>query len=794
MEENVRHILEGLNPAQKAAVEQVEGPALIIAGAGSGKTRVLTAKVAYILAQGVDPSRILALTFTKKAAAEMKERIAALVGPAKARKVVMGTFHSIFIRFLRDYAASLGYPEQFTIYDTGDSISAIKACLKELELDEKIYKPKSVLSRISRVKNDLVLPQEYRMRPEFAQADLRGSMPRLVEVYERYQARMKMSGVMDFDDILVQMNVLLRDNPQALSAIGSRFSYILVDEYQDTNFAQYTILRKLAAQHRNICVVGDDSQSIYAFRGARVENILNFRKDYPEYRIFRLEQNYRSTANIVSAANSVIARNESRIPKECFSAAGDGEKIRLTSASDANMEGALIASSIINRIGSAGARYSDFAVLYRTNAQSRNIEEALRKRNIPYMIYSGNSFYERAEVKDFMAYFKLAVNPNDDESFRRVYNKPARGIGEGSFELLENASKALGCSFFKTVYSPGVEAVLPSKVLGKIKVVADMIKGWAEAVGSAGAAELARRIAGESGLYEFYKADNSIEGLARTANVNELLDSVSVFESESAQEYLDNTQETPDQVEVPVFHLDEYLESTALLTGVDASEREGEDASNKVALMTVHSAKGLEFPYVYIAGMEEHLFPSYQESLSKSDLEEERRLFYVALTRAKTAVTLSYAHERMRNGSHQSYSVSRFIKEIDPKYIDNPLRESSVDFAFGGFGSRFGSGAPRPYGGSRPAGGPFGAGGSRPAPMPGRTGSPSAPRSAANPNFVPSDPFSLKPGDKVEHLSFGTGKILSLDTSRLPDLYARVKFDLLGEKQLNLSKAKLRKL
>ena len=426
MTDKVSTIVEGLNEEQKKAVSCIEGPVLIVAGAGSGKTRVLTSRIAYILSQGVEPSRVLALTFTKKAAGEMKERIGNMVGYKAARQLVMGTFHSVFIRFLREYAEFLGYPANFTIYDTSDSQSAIKACVKELSLDDKVYKPKEVLSRISMAKNNLVTVNGYRNNRELLTADLHSKRPRLVDIYDLYQKKMKQSGVMDFDDILLNMNYLFKDNKDALMAIADRFSYILVDEYQDTNRSQYLILKKLAQFHHNICVVGDDSQSIYAFRGAKIENILNFKKDYPECKLFRLERNYRSTRNIVEAANSLIAHNDGRIPKNCYSEGDAGEKIKILHSYSETEEAVSVVGEIMSRVRNDHAQYQDFAVLYRTNAQSRAIEEQLRRRNIPYMIYSGNSFYERAEIKDMMAYFKLCVNPYDDESFKRTVNKGHR--------------------------------------------------------------------------------------------------------------------------------------------------------------------------------------------------------------------------------------------------------------------------------------------------------------------------------------------------------------------------------
>ena len=658
MTDKVSTIIEGLNEEQKKAVSCIEGPVLIVAGAGSGKTRVLTSRIAYILAQGVDPSRVLALTFTKKAAGEMKERIGNMVGYKAARQLVMGTFHSVFIRFLREYAESLGYPANFTIYDTSDSQSAIKACIKELSLDDKVYKPKEVLSRISMAKNNLVTVNGYRNNRELLTADLHSKRPRLIDIYELYQKKMKQSGVMDFDDILLNMNYLFKDNREALVAISDRLSYIMVDEYQDTNRSQYLILKKLAQFHHNICVVGDDSQSIYAFRGAKIENILNFKKDYPECRLFRLERNYRSTRIIVEAANSLIAHNDGRIPKNCYSEGDEGEKIRILHSYSDTEEAVSVVGEIMSRVRSDHAQYQDFAILYRTNAQSRAIEEQLRRRNIPYMIYSGNSFFERAEIKDMMAYFKLCVNPYDDESFKRTVNKPARGIGSTTLQALEQTSRERQLPLFRAGFE-----------VPKVKPFCEMIEKLAVLVKSTDAYELAKRIADDSGLYAFFKSDTSVEGQSRTSNIEELVDSVAVFVEERRTE-AESSGEV--DTETLTFTLDDYLENVALLSNADTRE-DDESANNKVSLMTVHSAKGLEYPYVLITGLEENLFPSLTMLSSRQDVEEERRLFYVAVTRAQKAVTLSYSSSRMRNGKHENNSPSRFIKEIDSRYLENPL-------------------------------------------------------------------------------------------------------------------------
>ena len=602
MENGKSAILEGLNSEQKAAVSCVDGPVLIVAGAGSGKTRVLTSRIAYILEQGCNPSEILALTFTKKAASEMKERIALMVGEKKARRLYMGTFHSVFIRFLREFSESLGYTSTFTIYDTGDSVSAIKTCLKELQLDDKVYKPKDVLSRISMAKNNLVTPAAYRRNATAIQNDAAAKKPRIVDIYDLYVYKCKQAGVMDFDDILLNMNILLRDNPAALESISGRFKYIMVDEYQDTNFAQYLILKKLSEGHGNLCVVGDDSQSIYAFRGAKIENILNFKKDYPRHHIFRLEQNYRSTQTIVNAANSVIERNSARIPKECYSRGNEGEKIKLISAYTEQEEAILIASSIVSRIQSDKAEYQDFAILYRTNAQSRALEEALRKRNLPYMIYSGNSFFERAEVKDVMAYFKLAVNVNDDESFKRVVNKPARGIGDTSLNALMAAAVEHKTSLFKVAFADDLERFgLKNAAIKKIREFCEMVNKLAVRAQKEDAYAVASAVAMESGIYISYKSDTSIEGQARVANIDELLNSVKSYIEEKQNEIFEEMQaegEVSEGVEIaasdmPVVTLSDYLENVSLLSAVDVED--GEDDNNKISMMTVHSSKGLEY-------------------------------------------------------------------------------------------------------------------------------------------------------------------------------------------------------
>ncbi len=831
-------ILEGLDEQQRAAVSQTEGPVLIVAGAGSGKTRVLTGRIAYLLEKGCEPDRILALTFTKKAATEMKERISEMVGDRKARRLYMGTFHSVFIRFLREFADRLGYPSSFTIYDTGDSVSAIKSCLKEMHLDDKVYKPKDVLGRISMAKNNLVTPAAYKANTQAIVNDTHAKKPEICNIYAKYAEKCKAAGVMDFDDILLNMNILFKDFPDALASVADRFDYILVDEYQDTNFAQYLILKKLSQRHRNICVVGDDSQSIYAFRGAKIENILNFRKDYPECRLFRLEQNYRSTRNIVGAANSLIEKNESRIPKTCFSRGDEGDRIRLVKAYTEAEEAILIASAIIKRMSAEHCQYQDFAILYRTNSQSRAIEEALRKRNLPYMIYSGNSFFDRAEVKDMMAYLKLAVNPNDDESFRRVLNKPARGIGATSEEALANAARNAGVSLFQACSTGALAASgLKQAAMSRILAFHSMIAEANAAVPVKDAFSVARELSARCGLYASFKEDNSIENQSRAANVEELLNSIQGFvedrRNEMKEEMLADGSavdvESINDEDLPVVTLGDFLEDISLLSAVDV--KDDEDTSNKIALMTVHSSKGLEFPYVFVAGMEENIFPSGGMFASPQEIEEERRLFYVALTRAKKAVEISFASTRMRNGKHESNSPSRFIREINPEYVENPLRDSDFDDedeGFGGFGSGFGrsSGSWQERKPGR-TGMSFGYASSSPAvkagrnvPGAGRTapsGQPSSrtipsnlkPLSRAvaagiapaqrqgtpdrNPSgdFTPVSVLDLRAGQRIEHNRFGLGTIIEISGSGT-DLKAKIDFDASGIKILLLKYAKIR--
>ena len=787
-------LFEGLNSAQKAAVECTEGPSLIIAGAGSGKTRVLTCRVAHILEGDCRPGQVLALTFTKKAAGEMKERVALLVGDRKARWIQMGTFHSVFIRFLREYASQLGYPEHFTIYDQTDSRSVIKQCIKELELDDKNYKPAVVQSIISMAKNSLVTVAGYRSNVENMERDRIARRPRLADVYQRYQEKCRAAGAMDFDDILLQMNILLARFPEACQDIASRFRYILVDEYQDTNHAQYMILRRLAEPHHNICVVGDDSQSIYGFRGARIENILRFKKDYPEAKEFRLEQNYRSTQTIVAAANSLIAHNERRLRKECFSRAGVGEKIGVIKAYTESEEAHLIASSIVERIYADKASYDAFAILYRTNAQSRAFEEALRKRNLPFRIYGGHAFYERAEIKDMLAYFKLAVNPRDDESFRRVVNVPARGIGDTSIERLAVAAATARCPLYNApllenekLYAAG----LKDAAIKKLREFVALMEPLSEKTEKADCYELALEIGQVSGYLAALKSENTPEGLARFENVEELFNSIKEYSEEESEmrQILSEDGEAPVQ---GIVTLGDYLENIYMLSEAEKDDTQDpdRDQTNKIVLMTVHAAKGLEFPYVYIAGMEENLFPSESMNDTPDKIEEERRLFYVAITRAEKAVTVSYAQNRRKWGSSETTRPSRFLKEIDRQYYavepdtDNNRYDPFPQTRFRQSDFETFRRPPvtqRPVPSQRPTL-------SQPRPV---RPTPPPPIHTPSPGFSPSPIADLRVGQRVEHDRFGYGTILSLEGDG-PNRKAVVEFETGGQKTLLLKFAKLR--
>jgi len=638
-------LLDQLNEPQREAAECTVGPVMIIAGAGSGKTRTLTYRIAHLMELGIDPFHILALTFTNKAANEMKERIIKLVG-GEGRNLWMGTFHSIFARVLRAEATKLGYTSSFTIYDTDDSKAAIKQIVKQLNLDPKTYKPSTVLSRISMAKSNLLGPKDYQENPEIYQTDIDSKRPAIGTIYQMYDQRLHNSNAMDFDDLLFNMNILLRDFPDVLLKYQQRFQYIMVDEYQDTNYAQYLIVKKLAARNQNICVVGDDAQSIYAFRGANIQNIFNFKRDYPDMKLFKLEQNYRSTKNIVNAANSIISRNRDQIQKELWSDNGVGNRIRLIRAVDEKDEGNRVADAIQNYRLGEDADYRDFAILYRQNSLSRAVEDSLRRMNIPYRIYQGLSFYGRREVKDALAYLRLAINPHDDESLVRVINYPTRGIGQTTMDKIRVAAADNDVSIW-TVLENIRDFNLPiqSGAVQKITEFVYMMKRFEAEVPAKDAFTLAKEIILASGIVKALREEDDPESAERIDNIDELLNGVQEFceaednETTSLQDIeSEDASRSPEVSESRSLKtLDEFLQQVLLYTSEDKDKDKDAD---KVSLMTIHAAKGLEFPYVFVVGMEEQIFPSFL-AMSRPELEEERRLFYVAVTRAEKQVTLS---------------------------------------------------------------------------------------------------------------------------------------------------------
>lgn len=659
--------LEHLNTEQLNAVKCTEGPVIIIAGAGSGKTRVLTYRIAYLLKQDVDPFRVLALTFTNKAAREMKERIAHLIGD-EARNIWMGTFHSIFARLLRREAHKIGYPSNFTIYDSEDSKNLLKSIVKEMQLNDTAYKPSSLLGRISSLKTLLISDKDYANDAQYLNEDRLSRREHFSAIFTMYNKRLYKSGAMDFDDLLFHTNMLLRDHPDVLLKYQDMFRYILVDEYQDTNFSQFMILRQLAARHLNICVVGDDAQSIYAFRGANIQNILNFQKQYPDAQVFKLEQNYRSTKTLVNAANEVIAKNRDQLKKTVWTINEEGEKISLLRAFSDSEEGKIIARAILDIKTEKNARNGEFAILYRTNAQSRPLEEALRRNDIPYKIYGGLSFYNRKEIKDLLAYFRLAINPHDEESLRRVINYPTRGIGDTSFEKLILAASDNDVTVWTVMDNlDDFELSIQGRTLEKISEFVTHIKSFIALLPNYTAYQMGDHIASVTGIMRELAQDKTPEGVSRMENVQELLNGLRDF-SES---------ESP---EAPVPTLDRFMEDIALLTS-EEPENEKESSKDRVLLMTIHAAKGLEFNYVFIAGMEENLFPSQMSITSREDLEEERRLFYVALTRAKKLATLTYSISRYRYGAGVSCEPSRFLEEISPQFLQqNHLSEKTEEY------------------------------------------------------------------------------------------------------------------
>ncbi|MCS6795817.1 MAG: UvrD-helicase domain-containing protein [Raineya sp.] len=742
--------LEGLNEPQRQAVIHTEGPMMIIAGAGSGKTRVLTYRIAHLIYHGVDPYQILALTFTNKAANEMRERIEKVVGH-EAKNIWMGTFHSVFAKILRIDGHRLGYTRDFSIYDTEDSKNLIKNIVKELNLDDKLYKPATVFARISGAKNRLISYREYNSNPIYRADDESYQRPEIGRIYQIYQERLFKANAMDFDDLLFNTNVLFRDHLDVLNKYQHKFRYVMVDEFQDTNVSQYLITRKLAAVHQNIAVVGDDAQSIYAFRGADIQNILNFERDYPNLRIVRLEQNYRSTKTIVQAANSVIAKNKAQIPKKVWTANPEGEPIELLKAASDAEEARMVAQSIFEEKMHKKRKNSDFAILYRTNAQSRTFEEALRKLNIRYRVVGGLSFYQRKEIKDLIAYFRFALNQNDEEAFRRIINLPKRGIGDATIARIVVVANENNISLWEVLCN--AIKYIGGRVAIALDNFATLIKSFKIAIEQKNAYDAAMEIAKNSGLLKELYEDKSIEGLARYENVQELLNGI--------KEFVDNPENSDKS-------LGAFLQEVSLLTNADEPESE-EDNKDAVTLMTIHSAKGLEFKHVFVVGMEEDLFPSQMMLGSRAELEEERRLFYVAITRAEEKLTLTYATSRYRFGRIKDCEPSRFLDEIDPRCIKQkqsiiPTTATNDRIAVRNFLSSLQASA---------------------------QGNIKKTTYKPSPDFKPSDTTYLAPGMRVEHLKFGFGLVLEIQGED-KDRKARIQFDEVGEKTLLLSFAKLK--
>ncbi len=773
----INKYISQLNEAQQAPVLQKDGPMIIIAGAGSGKTRVLTVRISYLMSLGVDAFNILALTFTNKAAREMKKRIADIVGNNEAKNLWMGTFHSVFAKILRIEADKLGYPSNFTIYDTQDSVRLISAIVKEMQLDKDIYKPKQIYSRISSYKNSLITVKAYFNNPELQEADAMSKKPRMGEIYKEYVERCFKSGAMDFDDLLLKTNELLNVFPDVLAKYQDRFKYILVDEYQDTNHSQYLIVRALSDRFQNICVVGDDAQSIYAFRGANINNILNFQKDYDNVKTYRLEQNYRSTKNIVEAANSIIDKNQTKLEKVVWTANDFGPKVKVHRSITDSEEGRFVASEIFEQKMRNQMLNGQFAVLYRTNAQSRSIEDALRKRDIPYRIYGGLSFYQRKEIKDVLCYLRLVINPKDEEALVRVINYPARGIGDTTIEKLTIAANHYKRSIFEVMENiDKIDLKLNSGTKQKLEDFVTMIKSFQIINENQDAFYLAEHITKKTGLVQELKKDGTPEGIARLENIEELLNGIKDFTE--GQKEVDGARGA----------LSEFLEDVALATDLDKDT--GDD--DRVALMTIHLAKGLEFPYVFIVGMEEDLFPSAMSLNTRSELEEERRLFYVALTRAEHQAYLTYAQSRYRWGKLTDSEPSRFIEEIKDEYLEymNPQVDTgyrykpSIDLDIFGDVDKSKLRLTKPVSGTPPKN--FG---NEPTmssnirklkPVSG-----SAP--SANTNLFDN---KLTIGNIVMHERFGKGEIINLEGVGA-DRKAEIKFDVGGIKKLLLRFAKL---
>ena len=809
-------VLEGLSAVQREAVVNYEGPTLIIAGAGSGKTRVLTTRIAYMLSQGVDPRSILALTFTNKAAREMRERIERLVGP-KARYIRMGTFHSVFARLLRENAERIGYTQSYTIYEPSDVKNLIKSIIKDMNLNEERYKPQNVAARISMAKNCLITPGAYIANATLGAEDREAKMPEVGNIYAEYANRCKRNGAMDFDDLLLQTNILLRDAPDVLEQYQEQFRYLLVDEYQDTNMAQYIIVRRLALKHSNVCVVGDDAQSIYAFRGAKIENILSFQRDYPTAKVYKLEQNYRSTQTIVEAANSLIKNNSRRLDKKCFSAAEEGAKIALRRVLEDSYEAVEVAMDIKDKARD-GAQWSDFAILYRTNKQHGMFEAALSRRGIPYRVYKGMSLLEHKDIRNLIAYFSVILNPNDDESFKRIVNYPARGIGETTIARIGDIARQRGTSMWHTV-NELVNSATPVEqvekvVVRKVKDFVTLINELSALRSEMGVCDFAKEVMTRSGILHALEAEKKPENDTAKDYLEQLLAMMSSYEDECNREIDDGLREidhTPS--------IDEWMQNIMLQT-----DQDNEDDGNRVTLMTVHSAKGLEYDYVYIVGMEENLFPSSRSIESLTDLEEERRLMYVAITRAKRSVMLTFAEIRRVWGKTENTVPSRFLKEIDAEYLDANFDISSLkrgnrweraledeDVArpkFESMKSRYGSGNNSYNGGGRTGGNGVGnmsrnsGRNERPRPeivntpppiYPSRAGMRSVGIHRGGESSSTLGECAYKVGDRVSHPKFGVGTIERVEPLTT-DHKLVIAFLQYGTKTLLANFAKLTKL
>lgn len=751
-EEVQLNYLNELNDPQREGVVNTKGPTMLIAGAGSGKTRVLTYRIAHLIRHhNVDPFRIMALTFTNKAAREMRERIEKIVG-SEAKNLYMGTFHSVFARILRAEASRLGYPHNFTIYDTEDSKTLIRQIVKERGLDDKLYKPGVVLNRISAAKNRLVSWQEYLNNPIYAEDDNANMRPEMGKLYQTYVMRCYSAGAMDFDDLLYNTNVLFQENPDILNKYQQQFHYLLIDEFQDTNISQYLIAKRLAAVRENIAVVGDDAQSIYAFRGADIQNILNFERDYPDLKVIKLEQNYRSTKTIVNAANSVINKNTAQLKKNVWTQNEDGDLIELIKATSDNEEGKLIASSIFETKMQLQAANSDFAILYRTNSQSRAMEEALRRNNLKYRVVGGLSFYQRKEIKDLIAYLRLLVNPNDEQAMRRSINLPKRGIGPGTIEKLVVASAENERPLWDIMENAA--SYIGGRGGSQVEEYVNLIKSFRLTAEKKDAYDTAVQVAKNSGLLKELYADKTIEGLSRYENVQELLNAI--------KEFTDDRERSDKS-------LSAFLQEVTLLTDEDRNQ----ETEDTITLMTIHMAKGLEFKYVYIVGMEEELFPSQMMLSSRADLEEERRLFYVAITRAKTRLHLSYALNRYRFGRLKACEPSRFLEEIDPKYVKVNRKFSSsapLSSAESYVTKNFVNNLKKDQSQRKFA---------------------YTPQHTPSQDFKPSDTSTLQEGMRVEHSKFGFGTVVLIDNDG-SNKKAKVDFETAGEKTLLLSFAKLR--